>query len=77
MEKMTLKRYYDSLGKPQTELRETISEECGVTPTTVFRWLAGEIVPDKLKRAKIAEIINRYNPDINVADLFPTLTEEE
>ena len=57
MSKLTLKGYYETLGNPQKNLRERIATECGVTTATVFRWLSGEIVPDKLKREKIAEII--------------------
>lgn len=66
---MALKDYYMELGKrstPQKEFRDLISKECGVAPITVFRWLSGDIIPDKLKREKIALICN-----LPIEELFP------
>lgn len=69
---MTLRDYYNnqSLSSPQRELREKIAAACGVAEMTVYRWLSGEIVPDKLKREKIAEITG-----IPVDELFPNLQD--
>lgn len=67
---MALKDYYDGLADrtipPKKEFREKIASACGVTEMTVFRWLSGEVIPDKLKREKIAEIAR-----IPVEILFP------
>jgi len=41
-----------------------------VAPMTVYRWLAGEIVPEKLKREKVAEITGQP-----VDELFPLVKE--
>ncbi len=68
---MALKEYYEKLAEkstPKKEFREKIAAECGVTEMTVFRWLSGEVVPDKLKREKIAEVTGN-----SVEDLFPNL----
>lgn len=66
--KKSLKEYYDSLGNPQKELREKISAECGVSVATVFRWLNGEVIPDKLKRERIVKITG-----LSEEDLFPAI----
>lgn len=68
---MVLKEYYDKLAEkstPKKEFRDKIATACGVTEMTVFRWLSGEVVPDKLKREKIAEITGTP-----VEELFPML----
>lgn len=73
---MVLKEYYNSLADrttpPKKEFREKIASACGVTEMTVFRWISGEIVPDKLKREKIAEIAG-----IQVQQLFPNHLEDK
>jgi transcriptional regulator with XRE-family HTH domain len=66
---MALKDYYQELGKrstPQKEFRELLARECGVSVMTVFRWLSGDVIPDKLKRDKIAQITGEP-----VESLFP------
>lgn len=71
---MVLKDYYKELGKkstPQKEFREMVASTCGVSVMTVFRWLSGEVVPDKLKREKVAEVTG-----LPVEELFPDLTQE-
>ena len=68
---MALKEYYAELGTRSTpckEFRDRLVNECGVKPMTVFRWLSGEVIPDKLKREKISEITG-----IPVEELFPNL----
>lgn len=72
MEKITLKGYYESLGNPQKELRETIATKCGVTMATVYRWLNGESTPSKLQREMIAKIMKVKSEDLN----FGTDNEE-
>jgi transcriptional regulator with XRE-family HTH domain len=70
---MALKEYYEKIGErstPKKEFRETIARECGVTEMTVFRWLSGEVLPDKLKREKIAEISG-----LTVEELFPNIQD--
>ena len=67
---MKLNDYYKQLRDqpaPQREFREKIAAACGVSEMTVYRWLSGEIVPEKLKREKIAEITG-----LPVEELFPT-----
>lgn len=73
--KLSLKSVYDSLGNPQKDLRERISAECGVSAPTVFRWLNGEIVPDKLKRERIVEIVKEYCPGATEENLFPAISK--
>ena len=68
---LPLKDCYESLGKPQKTLRERIAEECGVTAATVFRWLAGEVIPDKLKRERVVEIVSDFIPGVTEETLFP------
>lgn len=66
---MTLKEYYQSLAErstPRKELRNKIVAECGIKELTVYRYLSGEIVPDKLKRERIAQITG-----IPEEELFP------
>ena len=71
---MALKDYYKELGKrstPQKEFRDKIAAACGVANMTVYRWMSGEIVPEKLKREKIAEVSG-----ISVDELFPNLNTD-
>ena len=68
---VTLSEYYKQLRDapaPQRDFREKIARACGVSDMTVYRWLSGEIVPEKLKREKIAEITG-----LTVDELFPNL----
>lgn len=70
---MAFKEYYETLRKqpvPCDDLRKRIAEGCGVSEKTIYRWLTGEVIPDKLKREKIAEIIGQP-----VDVLFPNITE--
>jgi len=75
---MDFKTYYKKLRRvenyktPKQEFRETIAAACGVAPSTVMRWVSGEIIPEKLKREKVAEILK-----INVEILWPNLSEVE
>lgn len=66
---MDLKEFYKNLPEkvvPKKDFREKIASACGVSEMTVFRWLSGEIIPEKLKREKIAEIAK-----MPVVELFP------
>jgi transcriptional regulator with XRE-family HTH domain len=66
---MTLKEYYDKVGEspnPKQGFRMKVSEACDVTEMTVYRWLSGEIIPEKLKREKLSEITG-----LPVEQLFP------
>lgn len=67
---MKLSELYESLSEktPKTEFRELIRNECGVAEITLYRWLNGTIVPDKLKREKIAQVTGRP-----VEELFPNV----
>lgn len=72
---MNLKEFYSDLQNqptPQKEFRDKIASACGVTEMTVYRWLSGEIIPEKLKREKIAELTG-----LPVDELFtiPNLAE--
>jgi Helix-turn-helix. len=67
---MTLQEHYSQIGNnpsPKRAFRTMIAEACGVTELTVYRWLSGEIIPEKLKKEKIAELTG-----IPVEQLFPT-----
>lgn len=57
---------------PKQDFREKIAVACGVAPSTVIRWVSGEIIPEKLKREKVSELL-----DISVEELWPNLVEEE
>ncbi|MBI9052502.1 MAG: hypothetical protein JEY96_01710 [Bacteroidales bacterium] len=72
---MTLKNYYEDLGKenPQAELRNKIIKACGISKKTFYRWINGDTENIKpLFKEKIAEII-----DTPVENLFPKLKNEE
>lgn len=68
MKRLPLKEYYDSLvvEDPRITFRDKLAKECDVTIMTVYRWINGEVVPDKLKRERIAEIVG-----VSVEELFP------
>lgn len=70
IKKSPLKDYYDSLTVEDSRvlLRNKLAEECGVTIMTVYRWINGEVIPDKLKREKISEIVG-----IPIDELFPEI----
>lgn len=71
---MTLKDYYTDLKArptPADLFRKKIAEDCGVDERTTYRWLTGEIIPDKLKRKAIANVAG-----INEEDLFPETKTE-
>lgn len=57
--KITLKGYYESLGRPQADFRERIIKECGITIATFYRWMNGQSKPNKLQREKIEEIVKQ------------------
>lgn len=65
---MALKDYYQDLenSSPRNLFRQRLIAECGVNVTTVFRWINGEVIPDKLKQEKISELTG-----IPVDELFP------
>ena len=70
---MGLKEFYEGLPDkvvPKKEFREKVATACGVSEMTVFRWLSGDIIPDKLKREKIAELSGEP-----IEKLFPRVTE--
>lgn len=71
---MALKEYYQSLEEesPRSKFRKRIIHECGVARLTAYRWLSGEITPEKLKRDKIAEVSG-----LSVEELFPSLNTED
>lgn len=74
---MDFKTYYSKLREvknyktPKQEFRETIARACGVAPSTVMRWVSGEIIPEKLKREKVSELL-----EIPVDQLWPNIEEE-
>lgn len=75
LKKMALQDYYKELGKrstPQKEFRGKVAEACGVAEMTVYRWLSGEIIPEKLKRDKIAEVSG-----LSVEELFPGVESQD
>jgi transcriptional regulator with XRE-family HTH domain len=70
---MALKEYYEKIGElptPKKEFREKVAESCGVTEMTVFRWISGKIIPEKLTREKLSEITG-----LSVEELFPNIQQ--
>lgn len=65
--KVTLKDYLDSIDLPNPKplMIARIAKECGVSKVTVYRWVSGKVIPDKLKKEKIAEITG-----VGVDELF-------
>lgn len=71
---MAFKDYIQSISDRRTTERtlmlNRIAEECGVNLSTVYKWINGQSVPDKLKKQKIAEITGKsveelFNPKDN------------
>jgi len=67
MSTQTFQEYHQSLIDAPINLKDRIAKECGVSIATVYRWIKGWGMPDKLKKEKIAEIIGKP-----VEELFPT-----
>jgi|GEM_PF-553159 Helix-turn-helix. len=72
---MAFKDYILSISDKRTTERTMmltkIAEECGVNLSTVYKWVNGQSVPDKLKREKIASLTGK-----TVEELF-NLKENE
>lgn len=62
MKGKTLSEYYKSLShkpkapSPRSEFKKKLMEECYVAEQTVWKWLNGTVVPDKLTQEKISKI---------------------
>lgn len=71
---MALKEYYESLpiDSPRIEIRDRIVNECGITKPTLYRWISGDVIPDKLKQEKVASIMG-----VPVDVLFPNKNDDE
>lgn len=71
---MALKDYYESLSpnSPRKEIRDRILKECGITEMTLYRWISGDVIPEKLKQEKVAEITG-----VPVDDLFTKKNADE
>jgi hypothetical protein len=68
---MTLREFYDQIpprSAPRKDFRDAVAKACGVEPITIYRWLSGEVVPEKLKREEVSKIIG-----LPVEELFPTV----
>lgn len=65
-EKITLQGYIESLSdkSPKRQIIEKIAFECGVSQSTVYRWASGTVVPDKLKKEKLASITGISEEDL-------------
>lgn len=71
---MTIQEFYKDLKKrstPRKAFKLKIAAECGVTETTVRKWLSGDNTPGKLPMEKIAEIAG-----LPVSELFPGVKEK-
>ncbi len=53
-EKMTFRDYMKSLPNKRQDAILMLKDECCVTLATVYRWVNGSAVPDRLKRKVIA-----------------------
>jgi len=72
---MEFKNYYSALPprtSPREKFRKDIAEACKVEESTVRRWVSGKIIPDALKREKIAELLG-----IDQKDLWPSIETNE
>jgi transcriptional regulator with XRE-family HTH domain len=70
--KITLKDHYISLRESAPKFIKDIAEACGVSERTVYNWINGEIIPNKLIQEKISTIIQ-----IPIEDLFPNQETEK
>lgn len=72
---MDIVSYYKGLDDepvfPKKEIRDTIKKVTGKSDITVYRYLNGSIVPDKLNREAIAKALNM---DVNI--LWPEHAEK-
>lgn len=66
MGKMTFTDYYKNLPDPKRELIERIATVTFSSTDSVRKWVAGKVVPPKVKQDKIAEELN-----IPMEVLFP------
>lgn len=67
--KIPLKEYYDSLPEketlaPKQELIEKIAGECGVSASSVYRWLK-EGIPARFRK-KVKDIIDQHKTNRKV-----------
>jgi len=72
---MDLREFYKQVKRQPTPGRvfmEDIAKACGVSPTTVKLWIYGRVTPEKLKREKIAEMLQ-----VPVVELFPNVKSDE
>ncbi|MCD7973407.1 MAG: helix-turn-helix domain-containing protein [Candidatus Azobacteroides sp.] len=55
---INLKSYLESIDfpNPKYEMIKKIAQQCGVRKGSVYRWISGKVVPDKLKQEKISEL---------------------
>jgi len=66
MKKMVFSEYMNSLPNMKVGMIKKISQECLVSEMSVYRWIAGSVKPDALKRKTISRILR-----IPEDDLFP------
>ncbi|NMB66286.1 MAG: hypothetical protein GYA16_15590 [Spirochaetes bacterium] len=70
--RITLSAYYGELKhkNPAKEFITEVCQKCDVTKQSVYKWMKGEIIPDKLKREAILKIVRKDYPQITENELF-------
>lgn len=63
---MVFSEYMKSLPTPKNEIVEEIAKKCKVSNGSVYRWCRGQVVPNALCRALVAEYLG-----MDESELFP------
>lgn len=56
----TIRDYREAIGLTQVQL----AHEVGVTPSTVYKWEAGKVVPDVIRLRKLAQVFDVSSDEI-------------
>lgn len=63
-EKMTFSEFMKSLPNERQDAILKLKDECRVTLSTVYRWVNGSSIPDKLKRKVIADTLGKPEKEL-------------
>ena len=70
--KITFTQYADNLINEKQKLIDDLAELTLSTKQTVYRWMSGESVPPKIKRAIIAKYLGK-----TTAELWPSKSDDD
>ena len=70
--KITFTQYADSLINEKSILVDDLAELTVSTKQTVYRWMAGESIPPRLKREAIAKFLGK-----TTAELWPSKSDDD